>query len=239
MAGIADLAFGALKRFGGEAAGDYLSPIQQELLSFFLSPQGYLLSKGIGAIANATGFGNEYQDLQDSGKANSRHAGKVIRDSVGDILPDSVGNMIRATPKNVPEPSGSYFDPKTFEFVQSSEPADPFAIGRFNAVTDENSMYNSESPTFMGPKTFYDPYGLPRLPNFDDYTPDSFPTVAFDDGTDVFDFSKMDLGDIDFNDFSGIDLSGVNFDNYAPQNFSTDIFDYDFSRGGQIYRGRR
>ena len=224
MAGIGDLAFGALKKFGGDALGDTLSPTQKEFLSFILSPQGYVLNKGIGALANAAGFGDDYQGLQDSKKANDRYAKDVFRDSVSDMLPNSVGNLLRVTPKNVSDPAGAYFDLETNQWVYPAEPVDPFAIDRFNANGDPNSMYNSESPTFVGPKLMHDSYG-----NFS------------------YDLGNMDLGNTDPYNFSGFDLDGMDIGNFDFNNsqifddgsFLTDNFDYGFSRGGQIYRGRR
>jgi len=134
-----------------------LTPNQLELANFLMSPQYYIAEKGVNKIADLLGYGSDYRQLKNGAEDEKAYGKEVMRDTVGDMLPGAIGNFVRATPKNTDidnTPAGVYYDPNVGDFVQSPNPvisSDPFVGDRFAAKVDPNSVYNTDSQTYMGP----------------------------------------------------------------------------------------
>jgi hypothetical protein len=157
VAGLPSLISSGAKSLFADKAGEFLSPQQMELARFAMNPQVYLAEKGISAVADLLGYGSAYKELQAGAKDEKDYYKETMRDALGNILPGAVGDFVRATPKGVDSPAGMHtvWNPETqsYEQNQSSSPVgtfDPFSNQRFDAKYNPNSMFNVDSPTYMG-----------------------------------------------------------------------------------------
>lgn len=157
MAGLPSLVASGAKSLFVDKAGEFLSPQQMELGRFAMNPQVYLAEKGISAVADLLGYGSAYKELKTGAKDEKDYYKETMRDALGNILPGAVGDFVRATPKGVDAAAGVHtvWNPVTqsYEEKQSSSPVgtfDPFSNQRFDAQYNSNSMFNVDSPTYMG-----------------------------------------------------------------------------------------
>ena len=103
MAGIDSLIRGAVGSFAKDKAASFMTPSQMELARFAMNPQMYLADKGITAVAELLGYGNQYQELKTGAEDQKAYEKEVMRDSIGDMLPTAVGDFVRATPRTTDE----------------------------------------------------------------------------------------------------------------------------------------
>lgn len=154
MAGIESLLKGAVGSFAKDKAASFMTPSQMELARFALSPQAYLADKGIAAVAQLLGYGNEFKELKAGAEDEKAYGKEVARDAIGDMLPNAVGDFVRATPR-VEEP----YDPYNGYFAQnigdwvSTRDSTPEQLNTFeNTVRDMN--YGTQTPgqgKYVGP----------------------------------------------------------------------------------------
>jgi hypothetical protein len=160
VAGIESLLKGAVGTLAKDKMSQYLSPSQLELARFAMSPQAYLADKGIVAVANLLGYGNEYKELKAGAEDNKEYGKQVIRDTIGDALPAAVGDLVRATPRVSEadsQPAGTYtaFDPETQTYTQQ-ESANPVATGTSATFEDFMRDLNAGDTQTVGPLEEYD-----------------------------------------------------------------------------------
>jgi hypothetical protein len=103
MAGIDSLIRGAVGSFAKDKAASFMTPSQMELARFAMNPQMYLADKGITAVAELLGYGNQYKELKTGAEDQKAYEKEVMRDSIGDMLPTAVGDFVRATPRTTDE----------------------------------------------------------------------------------------------------------------------------------------
>lgn len=147
MAGIDSLIRGAVGSFAKDKAASFMTPSQMELARFALSPQAYLADKGITAVAQLLGYGNQYQELKTGAEDQKAYEKEVMRDSIGDMLPTAVGDFVRATPRM----SDADYEASMEALRQSANT--PEAANRYeNNVRDMN--YGTQIPgqgKYVGP----------------------------------------------------------------------------------------
>ena len=189
MAGIDSLIKGAVGTLAKDKMSQYLSPSQLELARFAMSPQAYLADKGITAVANLLGYGNQYQELKAGAEDNKEYGKQIIRDTIGDALPTAVGDLVRATPRGVDEPAGTYtaFDPETQTYTQQGS-ANPVATGTSATFEDFMRDLNAGDTQSVGPLEEYDQKRL---------------DAEYDFGSDFSDYLGKPNGDNAPIDFGG------------------------------------
>lgn len=190
MADLTSLVAGGAKSLLKDKASEFMSPQQMELARFALSPQAYLADKGIAAVANLLGYGDQYKQLKAGAEDEKAYGKEVIRDTIGDALPNSIGDFVRATPRNTENnntPAGTYtaWDPETQSWTQqaSANPvgsSDPFAGARFDAGINPNSQYNPASDAYMGAKPPSIQNEVDLLDILDPYRAQAVPEMTID-----------------------------------------------------------
>ena len=160
MSGINSLIKGAVGSLAKDKVSQYLSPSQMELASFALNPQAYLAEKGIVAVANLLGYGNEYKELKSGAEDQKAYEKEVIRDTIGNALPNSIGDLVRATPRVSEadsQPAGIYtaWDPETQTFTQQGSPR-PVSTGTSATFDDFLRDLNAGDTQSVGPLEEYD-----------------------------------------------------------------------------------
>lgn len=146
MADLTSLVAGGAKSLLRDKASEYMSPQQMEFARFALSPQAYLADKGIAAVANLLGYGNQYQELKAGAQGQKEYGKEVARDAIGDALPGTLGDFVRATPKM----TDADYNASMEELRQSTNT--PEAIAQFNAGFNPDSQYNINSQNYVGPQ---------------------------------------------------------------------------------------
>jgi len=243
MAGIDSLIKGAVGSFAKDKASEFMSPQQMELARFAISPQAYLADKGIAAVANLLGYGDQYKQLKAGADDEKAYGKEVIRDTIGDALPNSIGDFVRATPRNTEDnntPAGTYtaWDPETQSWTQqaSANPvgsSDPFAGARFDAGINPNSQYNPASDAYMGamPPSIQNEINL--LDILDPYRAQAVPEMTIDGNKEGYRFDPntrtsgpIDFGGtMDYGDMFGASSGGKGYLLQAQD---------EYKRGGQI-----
>jgi len=264
MAGIDSLLKGAIGALSKDKVSPFLTPTQRDLLALLLNPQGYLLGTGITAAANALGYGNEYKELKAGAEDDKEYYREVMRDSIGDALPESIGDFVRSTPRaQTEEPSGMYYDPNANDFVQSTNPvaASP-ASESFASAFDSNSVFNTNSPNYVGPanpndmnSSIYSGNLTELLTMLNDYQATNNPETVVNNTQETVPegaISNVDTGATVSSNTSGDDFAPIDFgsfmdfgDIYGEQDFGGGwggggkYMDSEYAKGGQIYRGIR
>jgi hypothetical protein len=193
MAGIDTLLKGAVSALAKDKVSPFLSPSQRDFLALILSPQGYLLDKGVNAAANALGYGDQYRELKGGAEGNKEYYKEVMRDTIGNSLPDSIGDFVRATPR-ISEadqiPAGTYtaFDPETQTHVQreSSNPVAKADPAKFEEYV-RNDTYGTLTPgqkQYVGPLSEDNPIFENRVENLA-YDLNSVPVSGIPKGLDL------------------------------------------------------
>ena len=252
MAGLPSLVASGAKSLLKDKATEFLSPQQMEFAQFAMNPQLYLAEKGIAAVANMMGYGNQLKELQAGAKDEKDYYKETMRDAIGSVLPAAIGQFVRATPQGVDAPAGTYttWNPETqsYEQNQSSSPvavADAFANQRFDAGFNSTSPYNVNSDFYVGAQT---PQSLPSRVNemellemLDAYKQPNNNSAALQDLLGTNDYGMQESV---FNPLSGaggdfvprveapmdMGIAGGKFNEYYQD---------EYKRGGQIRRGRR
>ena len=194
MAGINTLVKGAVGALAKDKVSPFLSPSQKDFLALILSPQGYLLDKGINAAANALGYGSQYRELKGDAEGQKEYYKEVMRDTIGNALPDLIGDVVRANPR-VPEsergPSGTYiaYDPETDSWVerQASNPIVPATTTAQFEENVRNDTYGTLTPgqgQYVGPLPEDNPIFENRAENLA-YDLNSVPVSGIPKGLDL------------------------------------------------------
>ena len=238
MAGINSLLAGGAKSLLKDKATEFLSPQQMEFAQFAMNPQLYLAEKGIAAVANMMGYGNQLKELQAGAKDEKDYYKETMRDAIGSVLPAAIGQFVRATPQGVDAPAGTYtvWNPETQSYEEnrssnSVSAPDAFANQRFDAKFDPNSMFNVDSPTYMGaqaPGTLQPQANtIDLLEMLDQYRQPSNDAPNLQELLGSSDYGSNMQENV-FN--PDMDLAGGKFNEYYQDAYK---------RGGQIRRGRR
>jgi hypothetical protein len=160
LADLTSLIAGGAKSLLKDKASEFMSPQQMELARFALSPQAYLADKGITAVAQLLGYGNEFRELKAGAEGEKAYGKEIIRDTIGNALPNSIGDFVRATPRVSEadsQPAGTYtaFDPETQTYKQQGS-ANPVAMGNSAAFEDFMRDLNAGDNYPVGPLEEYD-----------------------------------------------------------------------------------
>jgi hypothetical protein len=253
VAGLPSLVASGAKSLLKDKATEFLSPQQMEFAQFAMNPQLYLAEKGIAAVANMMGYGNQLKELQAGAKDEKDYYKETMRDAIGSVLPAAIGQFVRATPQGVDAPAGTYtvWNPETqsYEQNQSSSPVvmpNAFSNEQFDAKFNPNSMFNVDSPTYMGaqaPGTLQPQVNTTDLLEMlDQYRQPSNNSTSLQELLGSSDYgSNMqenvfnpDMGGGDFSPSADalmdMGIAGGKFNEYYQDAYK---------RGGQIRRGRR
>jgi hypothetical protein len=244
MAGIDTLLRGAVGALAKDKVSPFLSPSQRDFLALVLSPQGYLLDKGINAAANALGYGSQYRELKGGAQADKEYYKEVMRDSIGDMLPDTIGDFVRATPRISEadlQPAGEYiaWDPTTESWTQQGSPnpvasSDPFASARFDAKVNPDSPYNTNSQNYVGPANPKDMDSSIYSSNLTDLLSmlDEYRTAEVPEIVTTGDKASFEAGDT-FDADLGMNVpSNTGGGDFAPRDFGGTMDYIDFGGGG-------
>jgi hypothetical protein len=160
VAGIDSLIKGAVGSFAKDKAASFMTPSQMELARFAMNPQMYLADKGITAVAELLGYGNQYQELKAGAEGQKAYGKEVARNAIGDMLPTAIGDFVRATPRVSEadsQPAGIYtaWDPETQTFTQQGSPR-PVSTGTSATFDDFLRDLNAGDTQSVGPLEEYD-----------------------------------------------------------------------------------
>jgi len=234
---------GAVGTFAKDKVSQYLSPSQMELASFAFNPQAYLAEKGIVAVANLLGYGNEYKELKTGAEDNKEYGKQVIRDTIGDALPTAVGDLVRATPRVSEadsQPAGIYtaWDPETQTYKQQGS-ANPVATGTSATFEDFMRALNAGDTQTVGPLEEYDQKRLDDEYDFQTSLSDFQPGLN-NYVNDVGEMTIVDQkdsgggGNLSYADMIDIQNQALNSTpNYGGGKLE-EYFQNQYKRGGQI-----
>jgi hypothetical protein len=193
------------------------------------------------------------QELKEGAQSEKDYYKETMRDALGNVLPAAIGDFVRATPRGVDAPAGTYtaWNPETqsYEERQSNSPvnvADEFANQRFDAGFNTSSPYNVNSDFFVGAQT---PQSLPSRVNdleltqmLEAYKQPGNNSTGLQDLLDTNDYGGMQENVFNPSSGAGGDFA-PRMETPADMGIAggkfSEYYQDAYKRGGQIRRGKR